>query len=215
MIIVAVGALLCAGCGHDSESAYVCERYEVHPVEFYDLETECYPKPLDWYPEEQVSTADFDLSYEGVTCPGDYNWACRREVLIDGQPAMKCRLPAIPLPRYCSQTDEGTFEEINASRFGWYYCENPGESFTDACEDALDNDADGFTDCEDDECAACGNCSADGIGDPVLCPERCRYMVGLTDSALGLQLNAYNTSLGSLAVSTAELNCCLPTDEQR
>lgn len=211
--VVCLGLMMACGCSSDADSGPDCHPYEVSPsnVPETDAGHECYPKALDWNPDDRKAKFSFHMTFENTRCPEDRDWECAEEVLIEGEPGVTCRLPAIPMNHSCYQTGESTFDEINGSEFGWYYCEHQGENFTDACSDELDNDGDGYIDCEDGECATCANCADDGIGDPELCPERCRYVIGLTDSAVELHLDAFTAGLYTSTLPD-ELSCCFPVE---
>ena len=87
-----------------------------------------------------------------------------------------CVLPKLPAPVDCTAARA----VIDRDEVGWYYCENSGEDFRYACEDGIDNDEDGRTDCDDNECADCSFC--DGI-DASCDTDKCSYNPVFTDAA--------------------------------
>lgn len=89
---------------------------------------------------------------------------------------VSCPLPKLPSPLDCNKA-LAIYE--NSSEIGWFYCENQGENYEEACRDNFDNDGDTKTDCLDDECADCLAC--DGTG--TTCQSSCRYGVEITNAA--------------------------------
>ncbi|MCK9521821.1 MAG: hypothetical protein M0R76_02105 [Proteobacteria bacterium] len=154
----------------------------------------CYAKPLDVDPATNTAYCNTVIKFFGQdTCPGGLPWAAEEQVGTPEQPIVSCTIPKIPANPVCPDpgTPEGdALREIVRNEFGWYYCENRGEDFSDACNDGIDNDGDGLVDCEQPSCQSCKNCAADGQGDTALCPLKCRYMMTLTDKALSMAKNA-------------------------
>jgi len=90
-----------------------------------------------------------------------------------------CALPKLPLPLDCVAAEA----RINPNDIGWYYCEEAGEDFADACKDGKDNNENGYVDCDDQGCAACcatdeqlENCNS----------SKCRFGVKITEAAKNL-----------------------------
>jgi len=92
-----------------------------------------------------------------------------------------CPIPKLPAKLSCGDNDFGAAPFADA--FGWYYCENvfglETENFDQICNDGLDNDGNGLTDCDDPACQPCEICGGNGVG----CEKNCRYEVGLTVAA--------------------------------
>jgi hypothetical protein len=76
------------------------------------------------------------------------------------QKSIRCILPKLPLPLDCKEA-AAEFQENYSDYSGWYYCENHVENTAGLCDDGLDDDGDGFTDCDDDECAVCDVCGGE------------------------------------------------------
>jgi hypothetical protein len=162
----------------------------------------CYKKPLDWDPVNRVAKCNVVVEYvnpEGDSCPDafgdDVVPIIKEETTDEGEEVvhMFCPIPKIPFDQDCGTQAA----ELDQDTFGWYYCENlSAENFPDACTDGLDNDQDGFTDCDDEGegddpgCADCVGCPG-ALG--VNCNQTCTYVVMLTDEAkrqiAGLQVS--------------------------
>ena len=84
--------------------------------------------------------------------------------------AMACPIPELAVPRKCDEAAA----VVDQRKVGWFYCEEEGENFDDACADGEDNDGDGAVDCADDECTPCPVCGGDGVE----CETGCRYGTG-------------------------------------
>jgi len=152
----------------------------------------CYKKPLDWDPVGQVAKCNVVVEYENpedaTACPPEFDGAepvIKMKTSDEGEdePYMYCAIPKIAFPQDCGN------ETVNQEDFGWYYCENlTAENFDEACQDNIDNDGDGLTDCDDPGdpenpetdpgCGACADCG--GVGQ---CLGTCKYVVQLTDTA--------------------------------
>ena len=148
----------------------------------------CYPNALDVDSVTNTPHCDTVIKYLGAEdCPAGLPWAEEVQVGTPELPVAACTLPKIPANPLCpapGTAEERAFNESVRNAFGWYYCENHGEDFSEACNDGIDNDGDGLIDCEQESCAACQNCAANGQGDVSLCPLKCRYVMTLTDEAL-------------------------------
>lgn len=129
-----------------------------------------------------------DELYQGIDATEKATYINRKEIVEVGTGSstssvkIRCPLPKLPAPRNCETKDgvQGADEFIKeryADVVGWYYCENDGEYFVDACSDQADNDQDGKIDCADDECADCVDCGGSGT---TCTQEKCRYGVELT-----------------------------------
>jgi hypothetical protein len=151
----------------------------------------CFPKPMEWDPGTKTSVCDVVVAYDfgaedEAVCPAIFG---------NGQPVVEewqeadevtryrvwCALPKLPAELSCREN--AFYPGDPADAFGWYYCENvhglEAENFNAACDDGLDNDDNGRTDCDDPGCAVCAACGGNGIG----CGNTCRYEVLLTDTA--------------------------------
>ncbi len=87
-----------------------------------------------------------------------------------------CAVPKIPTPLSC----DSAAAYIDQGEVGWYYCEQAGENFDNACIDGWDNDNDSLVDCNDPDCAECGSCGGTGAH----CQPGCRYGVEVTDRTM-------------------------------
>jgi hypothetical protein len=142
----------------------------------------CFEKPLTWDPVTRTANCDLVAEYiDEEACPAEFGevepltevWTDADDVEHE---SLFCPLPRLPVPRSCDAL------EAVPSELGWYYCENFGhaaENFDEVCEDGLDNDGNGTTDCEDAACQACRTCGGDGVG----CENTCRYVMQLTKPA--------------------------------
>jgi len=153
----------------------------------------CFPKPLPWNPEKETSECRLVVEFrDAVECPPQYADPDPEMVKEERSGVTQinaiCEVPKIPTPLDCSAFDATEFDD----EVGWYYCENTTrEDFADACMDDIDNDGDGYRDCDDSECKICQVC---GGTDP--CVGLCRYVVQLT-------LPAENLAIGS----SVEVQC--------
>jgi hypothetical protein len=142
----------------------------------------CYKKPLPWNPATRTADCNLVVEYEdeGEACPAIFGGV---EPIVDEEASsggeeitrMFCPVPKIPFARSCADQDPPSADE-----FGWYYCENlSAENFAEACNDGVDNDGDGLTDCDDPECADCLPCPGATGND---CSQACKYIVALTEA---------------------------------
>jgi hypothetical protein len=179
----------------------------------------CYPKPLDWDPSTRRAKCDVVVQYEfdsegDAKCPSFFD---AEEPLVEeriGADDVKtyvvfCPLPRIPAEKECSANDFDSGALKNG--FGWYYCENmKDENFNEACDDGLDNDGDGLTDCDDqDDCGPCQVCGGNGMG----CANTCKYKVELTESAKG-EVRGLGISVQCLQQFSFEDPNCQENSEQ-
>ena len=129
-----------------------------------------------------------DNLYAGISAQEKKTYVDRKEVIEVGSGSstkdrkIRCPLPKLPAPRNCEPKGDamGANEFIKKNypdAVGWYYCENEGEYFVDACDDKADNDQDGLADCLDEECKDCVHCGGAGT---TCTQEKCRYGVELT-----------------------------------
>ena len=177
-----------------------------------NLNGTCYGKRLSWDPATE--TADCNVVFEYQTsksdassappCPDlaekygndDFAWVDEGEV---NERAVKlndeithywvrsCTLKKIAAPLDCAKF-EG-MDDADNNQFGWYYCENPGENNSIACNDGLDNDRDGEVDAADSDC---NFCSGKERG---TCPSNCPYKVSITDLALAEAKEAHSANV--------------------
>ncbi len=169
----------------------------------------CYSKPLEWNmlskKEQTVAKCDqcgiakceviaeFDgRFFKDLKCPLEFNISPdeanepKIEMYSDGtvkSEHISCLLPKLPAPLDCTEA-EAMYRDSN--KVGWYYCEDNGEDFEDACNDEIDNDGDGNSDCEQESCKACKKCRAE-CPDCELpdtpCRDSCKWGVELTPKA--------------------------------
>jgi hypothetical protein len=135
---------------------------------------------------EMVVTFEYDINADSG-CPAEFGLReedagrIAREIVKDdsGRAAkvkVHCPLPRLPAPLDCSAA---VVHYGNSADIGWFYCENREENYAQSCDDQFDNDGDGNTDCQDDECASCEVCGGTGSG----CEDSCPYGVEITDAA--------------------------------
>jgi hypothetical protein len=141
----------------------------------------CYPKPLPYDPVAHTSICDMWIEYiDQGSCPSGLEQVAPPETFVDAENVQHvrlfCEVPKIPTPLECSEAVQSG--ACNAG-VGWYYCENLlNEDYNEACQDGLDNDGDGLSDCDDDECQGCAVCGGDGVD----ChKDYCKYDVRLTE----------------------------------
>jgi hypothetical protein len=165
----------------------------------WSLAGECHQERIPWDSTGEVSQCDLVVDYvnpDNEECPasfGDDEPRIDHEADSDGEETTHvfCKVPKLPAAQDCFEVTETQLNAIE-SQFGWYYCENlTSENFNEACEDDLDNDADGSTDCDDVECQDCEVCG--GVG--TSCADVCKYFVRLSDWA--------ETGLGGLSIFIA------------
>jgi hypothetical protein len=144
---------------------------------------DCFDAALAWDPVNKVAECDLVVAYanEGEECPAYFGEGV--EPVIEHQTSdegeevvlMYCPIPKIPLELECGE------QAPDHDVFGWYYCENlTSEDFVEACQDGLDDDGDGLTDCDDDGCMDCDPCpGATGTN----CAPKCQHVVMLTEEA--------------------------------
>ena len=97
---------------------------------------------------------------------------------VSGQ-RVSCPVPKIPAPIDCSRADTWADTQF-ADRPGWYYCEAAqGTADLNTCLDGSDNNNDGLTDCDDDQCSSCSLCG----GPSTTCLEGCPYRVVFNQKA--------------------------------
>ncbi|MBN2716558.1 MAG: hypothetical protein JXX14_11945 [Deltaproteobacteria bacterium] len=177
-----------------------------------NLNGTCYGKRLSWNPKTE--TADCNVVYEYLTlksesrsapaCPDlaekydndEFKWVGDGEVTTrmvetenGSEPAWvrSCTVQKIPAPLNCNEFED--MAEVENTRFGWYYCENPGENNREACNDDLDNDRDGKVDEKDEDCASCIS------GNGGVCKADCPYKVSISDMALAEAQDAYSANV--------------------
>ncbi len=168
----------------------------------------CFNRRLMWDASTSTSSCNAVLQFSGDGCPEGFAWAGQQQVGDADHPVTACVLPKIPVPFECADMSEVDRRALMDNGFGWFYCENGGEDYLDACCDGQDNDQDGKVDMEDEGCAACGNCNADGLNDYVRCPTDCRYEVTFTRSAIAEGARARGTFLQCLLpVEIDDPNC--------
>jgi hypothetical protein len=144
----------------------------------------CFEKRLNWDPDSETAGCNVvfeyraDRSESAPECPSSGKWIDKGELTVDGDEwVRKCSVEKIPTAITCSNFTEEQKASIG-EKFGWYYCENPGENNSVACNDGLDNDRDGKIDFDDSDCDVCKE------GDNANCPADCPYKVSLTETAL-------------------------------
>ncbi len=175
---------------------------EIAKVIAESMTPSCYPKPLEWsetggdcggYDECGKASCDVVIEYlsgagNPQKCPGSFNAADDAVVVeevrdndgtVTGSRVL-CPLPKLLAPINCKDAKEMYGE---SSDVGWFYCEDRQENFNATCDDNLDNDNDGQTDCDDEKCSDCTVCP-DGSGQQ--CESSCEYGVELTVSAKDL-----------------------------
>lgn len=143
----------------------------------------CAPCPLPWDAAEQVSECTLRIEYVDVpSCPKGLVEIGEKPFEYEDGHGIKhhvryCELPRLPASIDCAEAiGNGACDEC----VGWYYCENTThETFNGACEDLIDNDDDGFVDCEDVDCQPCPVCGGNGVG----CDSICMYDIRLTHQA--------------------------------
>ena len=92
---------------------------------------------------------------------------------------VSCPVPKIPAPIDCNAADSWASGQF-ADRAGWYYCEAAqGAADLNTCLDGADNNNDGATDCDDDQCSSCSLCG----GTNTTCLEGCPYRVVFNQKA--------------------------------
>jgi hypothetical protein len=144
----------------------------------------CYDKPLDWDAVNKVAkcnvVAQFTVESKNDPCPFDLAPGDAPTYEVTTTPSGETIEISCPLPKLESELSCGDNAET-PSGFGWYYCENlDREDREDACADGRDDDGDGLTDCDDDECEPCAvACGGSGDG----CDGDCKYDVSITDEA--------------------------------
>jgi hypothetical protein len=141
----------------------------------------CFPKPLPWDPTTHTSTCDLWVEYRDVlACPAGLEEATTWTFTDnDGVEHMlrHCELPKVAAPLECAAAEQSGACSVG---LGWYYCENmTSENFNEACDDTIDNDADGYLNCDDPDCTPCTVCGGSGFG----CEKTCKYDVRLSDQA--------------------------------
>jgi hypothetical protein len=146
---------------------------------------DCFETPLAWDSVNKVAECDVVVAYanEGEECPAFFGDGV--EPVVEHQTnnegeevvLMYCPIPKIPYELECADQ----VADLDHDVFGWYYCENTGaEDFPEACQDGIDDDADGLTDCDDEGCADCVPCpGATGVE----CAPKCKNVVMLTEEA--------------------------------
>jgi len=151
----------------------------------------CYPKPLDWDPSTKQAKCDVVVEFiaenqDAAKCPSIFkvdNPVIEESVASENVTKYRvfCPLPRIAAEKSCADNDFQSGALKND--FGWYYCENieglAAENFDEICNDGLDNDGNGLTDCDDPACHPCPSCGGNGIG----CEKNCLYKVELTEVA--------------------------------
>jgi hypothetical protein len=146
----------------------------------------CFQWALPWDASAKTSECDLTVEYinEGETCPAVFGGAyptIKKEASDDGEETtyMYCPLPKLPTELECGDMTDAQRAAI-AGGFGWFYCENLGdEDFSEACDDGVDNDGDGLTDCGDDQCSDCAPCPGATGSD---CSHACQYVVAPTNA---------------------------------
>jgi hypothetical protein len=133
---------------------------------------------LDWDEVDHVSTCDLVAEFsnpENGECPwplaaGD---TATTETDEGSNLIVHCPIPKLQMSIDCDGTEPPT-------GLGWYYCESKNnEDNETACNDGIDEDLDGLTDCYDDGCTACQTaCGGSGIGG---CDGNCLYAIGVTE----------------------------------
>ena len=173
-----------------------------------DSNSICAPDRLNWDPQSQKSSncqlvleyaidqADYDSPPACPTDNGEQWEESNGDVLekterIDGENqtfrVRHCIVRQLPAPINCNDVQEDEYGADDATVFGWYYCENPGEDNMLACTDGLDNDRDAAIDSDDPDCQSC---AADQG-----CADGCPYEITLTPSARTAALEAKSTQI--------------------
>jgi hypothetical protein len=99
------------------------------------------------------------------------------------QVQVTCPLPKLPAELDCDTAKDRWASDTKTH--GWYYCQNSDkENFDEACMDGIDNDGDGFADCEDDGCKDCKDACEGGTD--VECENTCMNEIKLTKEALAV-----------------------------
>ncbi len=160
------------------------------------LQDSCFPQQIDWDPSTQKALCDLTVEYVNLDqCPfslEDGAVPVARTELITGEEAkiLECPLPRLAAPLNCAEAKLDPF--LNGSEaHGWYYCEDTRESFSQACDPngpfaGTDEDGDGLTDCQDNDCWRCEVCGNEPGIDPTLAPDclaSCKYKIVLTPKA--------------------------------
>jgi hypothetical protein len=124
-----------------------------------------------------------------VTCPkelafGNNYWERTAvQQRFDGQELISTRL-FCPVKKLAAPIDCAVFSESFAdqNQAGWAYCENrtTEENTEYTCTDGVDNDLDGFADCDDSECEPCMMCGNPQGG----CDLGCKYDIVMTSTAV-------------------------------
>jgi hypothetical protein len=156
-----------------------------------------YPHPIDFGTQTcQLLVEYWDLE----ECPFDpaFDPIVEVEFDADDQPhdILWCPLPRLEAPANCAEA-ELAFPP-DSTEVGWYFCEDSRENYPDACNPSgewagIDEDGDGQTDCDDEECQPCPNCGGNGDG----CAESCKYGFHATPEAWWLA----GCEIGSLSCS--------------
>ncbi len=165
----------------------------------------CFPETLAWDSATQTSACDLVMEFYGNDCPAGYDWSDVVSVGTEETPQVRCTLPKLPVPLECGATE--MLVDLRQNEFGWIYCENSGENFSDACGDGIDNDDDGNADCADSGCAGCANCNPDGA-DLDTCPLACASNLIFTDDVLSVIGSALNPRLVCPVESAPDTDDC-------
>lgn len=122
-----------------------------------------------------------------TTCPKslvfgtDYYAKAALQQKFDGEELvstrMFCPVEKFPTPLDC----DAETSDVDHTRAGWAYCENQTETENTeyTCSDGVDNDSDGFTDCDADACSYCMMCGHPSSA----CQLGCRYNIVMTQAA--------------------------------
>jgi len=144
----------------------------------------CAYRNLQWDESRSALPCESIFSFWGTRCPEGFPWSSELAVGDEENPRVRCAMEPLAVPRDCRDLSEEDVRELMRTGDGWFYCERPGENFSDACRDRMDNDLDGLVDCDDDECADCMNCREDFAVDLENCPADCRQEIRYTSSAM-------------------------------
>ncbi|MBN2344482.1 MAG: hypothetical protein JXX29_01710 [Deltaproteobacteria bacterium] len=172
----------------------------------------CYGKRLNWDPSTETANCNVVFEYrtpkadspDAPPCPDlvekygneDFMWQDEGDVRVEPVKigndttdfwVRTCTVEKIPAPLNCNDFDG--MANADENQFGWYYCENPGENNSVACNDDLDNDRDGLVDDKDPDCDICSG-KTSGV-----CPSDCPYKVSLSGPALTEAAEAFSANV--------------------
>ncbi len=190
------------------------------------LQGTCYPKSLEWDPEEKRAKCDVVVEYiDQENCAfdlaeGDESYTAEEVIGDVTTTILYCPLPRLPASLDCAQAEQD-IADLADDTIGWYYCEDNRENFEQACDPngawaGIDEDGDGDVDCDDQECWRCKACEGiDGIN-PSLAPDclpSCKFKVELTAEAKRVAKN-HSISVQCLQqVTFTDTNCQENTED--